>query len=518
MLQAGIVERLVKPAISVSYTTANNETSVIEFQISSTGRTKLGENQQDVFALLNMYWATLPDLQQLKIFACYKNFHEAANSGITKDNLDKAFTQYTTTLMSLHSLNQLKYFVGVKSQISFPSDLSTSFVLNIDNNNTRDKTYILSDYIDLVVFLLALKAMVPVWNEFIALMRHHIGDKFVSMAAFALLKNTPHFDCEAVDKLQKYIAANAGKIEEQNVFPLGSMSTEDYTSSYLLSQLCVMKLCNCALMFRTNDDHLLKICFPFIKRIVAPRTTSPDEVIRDKSLGGSDGSEQGQGSLAESYLISTTMSVGDLTQIQYSVNNYWDIVNKLAPSLDMEFVTECIHNVRQLLGTRILDGQSMIMSYVLAPVIRPEGLLHLPYATRVDLLGIAQAVLYHRGHKYLSIMLASKPVLAGSSFVVADTTSKIGLRQENVQRLIELYPIKTDNWRKAKDDKQKYRIFQTLDLFVDYVSAYSWSTVASDDMCLECLGKVTRTVPMVADIRNVFAAFIIEIGSREWRK
>jgi len=517
MLKAEVVFRLAKPAIAVVYTTSSNEVSVVEFQISTTTRAKMSEGQQEVFSLLNAYWASLPELQQLKIFGCYKMFHDAANSGITKDNLTAVFTDYATKLMSLHSLEQLKYFVSIKSGISFPPDLSTNFILNIDNNNTRDKTYTLPDYIDLVVFLLAIKAMVPVWNEFIALMRHYIGDKYVAMTAFALLKKTPHFTCEAVDKLHKYISANAGKIEEQNVFSLGSMSTEDYIS-YLLSMLCVTKLCNNPLMYKLPEDHLLKICYPFIKRIVAPRTTPPNDVIRDKPTGGGDGSDQGKGSVAEGYLISTVLSVGALAQIQYSVGDHAALVRKLAPGLDMEFVNDCVYHAKQLLGNRILDGQNMLMSYVLAPVIRPEGLIHLPYATRVEMLGIAQAVLFYRGHKYLSVLLASRPITAGNSFVVAESTSRIGLRAENVQKLIELYPIKTDNWRKGKDDKQRYRIFQTVDLFVDYIGSYNWTTVSSPEICEECLGKGIRTVPVVGDIRNLFAEFIIEIGSRNWRR
>jgi hypothetical protein len=156
------------------------------------------------------------------------------------------------------------------------------------------------------------------------------------------------------------------------------------------------------------------------------------------------------------------------------------------------------------------------MQWVLKPVIPPKGVMYVPEPTRIKMLGLTQAILFHRGHKYLSLLTTSRPVEVGGMPVVSDRDSRIGLTQSNIDELIKYYPFKNANWEKQKDIKQQYSIFKAIENMVDDISRYNWRTTANDDMCIEVLGKNTKLVPVVGDVRNEVARLIISLGRRDY--
>ena len=517
MLSIDITESLTNPTIIISFSATIDgviTTDNLSFCTVTGMKRKLSvTDQEPIFFYLNHYWSLLPIVAQKEIFDVYKNIHNVLDYTHNKDQLNIQLKKLVSTLMQHHSLKALSDYVTFRSNIEFPA-LVDEFVQDVNSIHTRDLTYTLPDYKALLVLALAIRAMIPVWNEYVVKIREHTGDQFKELYAYYLLEHTEHFTCPAIKKFALYIDKVTAASAEANIFHLKSVSAEDYVQ-YLLAQTFVKKLCMAQLSTTDVRYHMVSFCYHFLLQKTQPRATSPEKTVRSKKSSGNTNDDQ-KPSFAENYHITTDLSAGQLAELEYCVSDVNALADKLAPCMSKDFLNDCVLHAYELLSFSINDPQIRLMQWVLKPVIPPKGILYVPEPTRIKMLGLTQAVLFHRGHKYLSLLTTSRPVEVGGMPVVSDRDSRIGLTQMNIEALIKYYPFKTPNWEKQKDIKQQYSIFKTIEIMVDGISRFNWRTTANDTMCLEVLGKQSKLVPVVGDVRNELARLIIEIGSRTY--
>lgn len=517
MLTIDITDSLTNPTILIKFSVIVDgkmtEDSLNFCTVTGMKRKLSVTDQEPIFYYLNHYWSLLPLSSQKDIFEIYKTIHDVIDYTHNKDQLNIQLKQHVAALMKHHSLKAVGEYVQYRSNIEMPA-LVDEFVQDVNSIHTRDLTYTLPDYKALLVFALAVRSLTPIWNEYVVKIKEHTGDQFKELYAFYLLEHTEHFACPAINKLMLYIDRVTSASAEANIFHMKSVSAEDYVE-LLLAQTIVKKLCMAQLSTTDVRYHMVSFCYHFLLPKTQPRATSPEKTVRSKKASGNTSDDQ-KPSFAENYHITTELSAGQLAELEYCVSDVNALADKLAPSMSKEFLNNCVMHAYELLSFSINDPQIRLMQWILKPVIPPKGILYVPEPTRIKMLGLTQAVLYHRGHKYLSLLTTSRPVEVGGMPVVSDRDSRIGFTQENIDNLIKYYPFKTPNWEKQKDIKQQYAIFKTIEIMVDGISRFNWRTTADDKMCLEVLGKSSKLVPVVGDIRNELARLIIQLGTRDY--
>jgi len=517
MLTIDITDSLSNPTIQITFSAIDNgkmESEVLNFCTVTGMKRKISAiDQEPIFFYLNHYWSFLDINIQKAIFNIYKNIHNVLDYTHDKGQLNAQLKKLIASLMKYHLIKDIYDYIVYRSNIEFPA-LVDEFVQDVNSIHTRDLTYTLPDYKALLTVALGIRAIIPIWNEYVVKIKEHTGDQFKELYAFYLLEHTEYFQCPAIKKFELYIERVTSSTAEANIFHLKSVSSEDYVQ-YLLAQTFVKKLCMAKLSTTDVRCHMVSFCYHFLLQKTQPRATSPEKTVRSKKSTGNSNDDQ-KPSIAENYHITTELSAGQLAELEFCVSDINALADKLAPSMCKTFLNDCVMHAYELLSFSTNETQIRLMQWVLKPVIPPKGVMYVPEPTRIKMLGLTQAILFHRGHKYLSLLTTSRPVEVGGMPVVSDRDSRIGLTQSNIDELIKYYPFKNANWEKQKDIKQQYSIFKAIENMVDDISRYNWRTTANDDMCIEVLGKNTKLVPVVGDVRNEVARLIISLGRRDY--
>ena len=128
------------------------------------------EDDRAMFTHINEYWASLNKARQDKIFGIYLKIFDIFDSTDLLDEIDNLISEQVEQLFAEHTLDEIRPWVQIHSGIIFPKppELPLNFVGSVDKNHTREKTYTVSDYVDLICMILQLRIMVPIWGKYIA--------------------------------------------------------------------------------------------------------------------------------------------------------------------------------------------------------------------------------------------------------------------------------------------------------------------------------------------------------------
>lgn len=510
MLQIKTTPSAIKPKILVVIGEPGFERQV-SFRMLSINKTRFVDNQENIFKHLNEYWAKMSRSKQEEIFELYlevSNIFEFCTPSLSV--LDANIKPIVKKLLSYHDLDHIRSFI-THSNILIPP-LAVNYEHSVDNQYTRDRTYILSDYMKLLPLALAIRCIIPIWHEYLLLIASQVGERLKEMFAFYLLEGTPHFSCEAMKKLEMYITETAERTNDENAFVMKALSSDDF-SAYLLSDLVVKKLCIGELSSNDPAKHIVSFCYKSLIQRVQPRPTSPEDTIRKKDStdsGPDDGQER---SLWEQYRQRYDLSVGQIEELAYSVRDI-DALSEQLGGIPKSLVSSCVNTSKALLVSPPSEAQFMLLKLTLAPVISSRCIMYIEEEHRYKLFGLAQAYLYHNGHKYLSLLVSGHKATSGEELVMSDSDSRMGLRPELVQKLAELYPFVLPKTEMLKDIKQKYWIFTSIDKLLGYTDLYKWKTTAPSSLVETVIGRDTNYLPIIGDIRNEIAQLFIFLGER----
>ena len=212
--------------------------------------------------------------------------------------------------------------------------------------------------------------------------------------------------------------------------------------------------------------------------------------------------------------------MGEMAEMELAVSDYRRVAMRLCPSIPQDVLERCMMSSKELMNHRLLECQLTMMRWVVKPVISARGVLYLNKELIVKLLGVTQAVLWVRGHHYLSLLCTSRVKISDNQYHVSSTEAKGRLTKENLAELDRLYPYqKTPKTNKQPITKPKTTnlVVKSIDTLTDNLSMCSWVMTADEGFIADYYGSfVTRRLPIDPSIRNLLAKLVIELGSRSW--
>lgn len=218
------------------------------------------EVAKDIFYYLNGYWESLPLSVKGKIFDLYNKIKIAVDENETLSGLDKAIIPLINDLMSYHKLNDIEQWLMHSSDVTIPTTLPESFSRGAVQG-TADKTYTKHDYIKLVTYSVGVRAMVPIWSEYIRIVREAIGDNFIDMHALELLDGTGYLTCEAYDRLIQYVKAFISEEDNLASAVLDRVGREDFptwaASTTIIRRIAMTDVRGWSTTVRSNNKPLL---------------------------------------------------------------------------------------------------------------------------------------------------------------------------------------------------------------------------------------------------------------------
>lgn len=469
-----------------------------------------------LFEYLNGFWASLPLERQAQIFECYREIRHSFDRFIRREVLHEELKRLCATLLDLHDLEQIKTWMVLRSSIPIPHNFQEVFVEDIDKQNRETLTYLKRDYFELIALTIALRSMMPVWGEYIGLMRTEHGTLFKEYEAFSLIEQAHLTQSHAFHKLRIYIedVIDAKRFNKKAI--IDGISSEDFPQ-WVMAQVVVRRLMVANIREANEKANLITFVYSFITQRMNLEKSLEDGV-REKSTSDEGSDVENKLSEVERYRLQHSVSLGELAEIEYSISDVYNIAHRLSSQMDDAILARCIDSTRMLLqgGARIDEAQVMLLQWVMKPVVSPRGIVYLDYRSIVNCLAVAQAVLWVRGHKFLSVFISAHPEYREDALLITSSTSRARIPKELVDELDRLYPYQYKVGGKQPTRERNFAL-QAIDNLVSLMTQRVWIATADDEFLIEALGSNTRRLAIPYDIKVLLAQLVVELGARTYR-
>lgn len=497
----------VRPEITVEHNGEKIDFSASVFQ-------RKAFKDFDVFDEINRYWAQLPPHTQNEIWHIYKEVSRGFDQILSSDELFDHLQTCIRALAGHHPLNVLETWLSMDPANVVPSDILESFVESRDSTYTREKTYVAKDYMELVTLSMFLRTLAPIFGEYIESIRRKTGMDHKEYAALQLLTGTSVLESDAVKKLSVYIDQITKEKHKNPERILSGISSEDM-GFFLLALVIVRRLCLGEIKGRPGD-HLVSKVFNFLyQKVFNPSKTNLP--IREKTFGSdSDGNDQNKRSILESYRKRTEISIGEIAGFEYGYEDIHYTAQRLAPGITEEEVNKAIATAEALKGERLGDPQLIMMSWVFKTVHSSRSVYYVNKQLAWKNLAVLEAVLWHWGHRYLSILATSHKVLGQETMYISPIDNRGQIPLELQEKLSKHYPYIWTSSRRAGQPNaaEPNPVIYAIDLVTDELISNAWRSTASEEKIVEVFGEMRRKLPIFPSIKSELAKLIIDIEER----
>ena len=494
-------------------------------------RTELSSDT-DTFKQINEYWARLPVESQGQIFDLYGRIYYILDSAQTLDQVTEELQPLIGELLDrYHDISSVHDWCQFYSDLAIPHNVPVSVTFEEGGSNTEDKTYTQTDYRKLVSLAVTLRAMVPIWGEFIFRTRNECGTTYKEYYAVRLLnysrimssETVDNMGAQAIEKLRNYIVkqlppdrSNAGAI-------MGCISTDDYPS-FMLARVLVRRLCVGDISGTNPNATILTFIYKYIRQKNSSNrgnqklgsSSNFNDNIREKfpETGGESDDGENKLSKLEGYKIQEELSRGDVQTIRHFLANPEWVLKDVQPDLNRSLLNQSMNSVKILEAEIIDPTQLAILQWVLQPAISPEGLATVNKKGLLKAIAIVQAVLWHRGHKELAV-LCSAYSKQSKEHQILTVESRARIPRDLQEEIRILFPFHRRLSGKSKQGKMLNSCLVAIDKIADGLCAREW-IITIPDQWLADFGTEANNRKYVApfDIKIKLANLIISLLKR----
>lgn len=500
--------------LDVSKVIVSHGGETIDFSVSTFSKATF--SKIDIFEQINLYWQTLPEQHQKEIFDIYKQISDDFIDVTIGSNqsLSSILSNRVKQLIDLHDLSNIEKWLVVDYQLKVPDNCTNEYVESIETNTSRDKTYTYKDYTKLMSLSVLLRAMIPIWGEYIYLVGKEFGTGHKIFQAFRLLFKSNIMECQAMSKLATYVRITSSSDKDKLYSILEGISSEDF-DIVLLGLVVIRRLCIADI--KNLKESINPITFIYMYITSKIKSDEDGSGIMDKKLpeGREFGGTDEKISSIEIYRIKGDISPGDEAQLEFSVRDSYSIALKLCSIMDKDFLNKSIQTSRVLIDKVLTKPQINILKWVFYPVISTKGIDYLSKETIVRLIGILEAVLWFRGFNYLAV-LSSSYSSRGEIMRVSPMDKISRLNGALIEEINKPYPFtKIKPSRKNEPVVENYCIKAVENTSGDFIGN-NWVPTARSELLEQIQGASPKILPIKSDIKNEVARLVIEIGNRSW--
>jgi hypothetical protein len=471
---------------------------------------------EDLTFHLNEYWQYLSEDKQDKIFEIYSNILKHFSSIYDKRTFIDVVSTEISELLSYHKPEDIYNWIIFSSNITVPSSIQNEYVADINTNNTREKTYLVRDYIELLALAISLRSVVPIWGEFILNFKDDLGTNFKEIQAFTLLNKSDILEYSAMRKLKLYIENIVGDAKYELASITSGISSEDYFD-YLLALVCIRKVCVEDIHYDSADKNLVICVHSYINNKLSNLNKGGVNEITDKRKESSNNtSDINNLSVLERYRVKTPLPPGEVIELEFVMRDIPKLATRLTEgNIDPVLLHRSIETASKLREFVIEEPQITLLQWIFKPVISPRGIWYLNKNIVINALGALEAILWARGFKYLAILSSAYRFVSEDGFHMSQIESKLRVPDELVAEINRLYPFSIQHGLKKYQNKPINTVEKAINSVVEKLSSKTWLATAHEDMLMEVFGSISRKIPIKHDIRIEMYKLVISIAKRE---
>lgn len=431
----------------MQFSIVDNDTVVVShqgaklhFDVTELKKSKLNVPGKDLFFEINQYLEELDQHIQFQIFEIYQELRELRDDiiAVPFSTQQKETTVMMTKLYKLLDLDRLAKFTA-RANIIYPEGLFSKTSEQALNSNVNiNINYYKEDYDGLVVLVIALRPMIPVWGEYIALHKTSTGTQYKEYKALKLISKSALNNSIYMDRLRVYInewrtTGNSRGTLADDVAVLDGISSDDLTN-YILGLVLVRRLSLCNIHANTEKESIISSVYSYLKsKLTEAANTFKTKRKYDDGVGRENGEEV---SILEKYKISSKLTHGDRQFLKTYVTEPINVARAIEPDIDLFILQECL-DLNHSVDMRVDNHQRLLTQWITYNAFPPTGVYELSKTEITNLISVAQAVLIQWKFYDLALLISANVV---KNEVNLAPPSRANLSENKIATLDEIFP------------------------------------------------------------------------------
>lgn len=486
------------------------------FFFSASIFTRKAFQDTEVFDQINKYWSEQPEVFQDKVFEIYRDINQGFEEIFVSDDLMTHLRDCIRRMKALHSLDIFKEWLSrPENGIRIPDTVKDLPPDANDVINTADKTYTRPEYMDLISLAMFFRTIMAVLGEYIGSIRRDTGVDRKEYVAMQLLEGTGVFETRAMEKLLIYTTRLAQSSQQDLGKIINNFSSERMPFLYL-SLVCIRKICVADITGSEMSPNIIAVIFKFISH----RISSGDNrnIIDKERHGGSD--DGGKHSFLENYRKRLEISEGEKVELKFILDRPIELVTYLDPTLPVEDVIASMKTAAELKYSEVSDLQLYLAGTIIKAYVTPKSCFYVDAETHAGLFGALEALLWHRGHRYLALLMSSHLITNVEEIIVNSVSAREQLSPVLTEKLNYWFPYHYGYTKKTRDPKnafimvEKTDIGTAIDHIVDELVSGTYRMTASESKILDVFPEARRRFTIFSNIKNLIAEFLIDNEER----
>lgn len=437
-------------------------------------------NLADPFKEINAFWEWLQPMRRVRIYNIYKLIHDEVRDTTNSEFLQTRVQELVTQLYAEQPLEEFNHWVHYYGDISYPSNFRTT---HDPDDPMPVRTYLISDYQELVVVTLALRVMFPIWGHYMNEIRRNMDSDWKEYYSIALIYNTYIHQTRAIERLRDYIESIISTDLDNTSAILSTLSSAELVD-WLLAIIIIRRLSAGDLEAGEGVGNIVTNIHRFVDGTTKDLERKFGKTSEKYGETSSNNIET-ETSKIEDYRTKEETSIGDSVQFDIYCQNYCHIaLHKSDPTAPIEHLQHVLTNeIGSLLASPIQEIQLRFVEWMFTEQISPGGVENLNKQYLVTMMGVSHCLLWHWGFYELAALSTAICKDYDSHFMVM-SSGKTGLSEQTLARLNEHYPYLYSN---EKDIRKANPVYAAIIDTGGVISRKQWR-VTSDISKLRTVG------------------------------
>lgn len=468
------------------------------------------------FAQINKYWNRINIEMQDKIFDLFLQAKNIFNTTFQVNPLIIQLRPVVEELLNLHDTEEFERWTRHHGGIWIPEDLDVEYKYSHEKPGSREQTYLVSDYWELAFMVIKLRAIAPIWGEFVEVTKKESGAIFRDLNAYYVISKSSIVQSPAYERLNHYVAKNVKQDDIDVRSSINGIGSDSFQMN-LIANILVRQLVVASLTRIPSDTHLVQIVHKTLRNRLS-QNESHQNAILEKLNPGEDDSSEDSSSRAEKYKNKPLVPPGEFTAIEKWTEYYKEIAARLLlkNELTSEEVAEldlAMDSAMKMESHVIEECQLHLIRWVVSPIVSARALWDINKFSILRLAGVAQFVLWNTGFKDLAGIPTARSMTA-EGYSVYSSESRAHIPKELVDKINELYPFYRRHPTKKQTKPDNEAIKEIMQLSQD-LGDHTWLLNMTDEQIAETRGSsANKTLRVGYDIRIRLAEYAVHMQQR----
>lgn len=460
------------------------------------------------YQLLTDYWEYVNATEY--VMDLYSDIYDLTMEEITIKPSDR-FSELVTRLANTIDYETALKFVHGRKNIKPPKNLIVKFDPVIEQNKlgTKAKTYLKSEYMELVTMIMTSKALLPVLGNVASINTQAVLSDRVTLSLFNYIKSSNVFKTPPNDKLIGFVMENTHYRRSSDMLAAIAYKHEISVSDLPDAVLANVFIKTLSIIVVENDD-VSKNAITIVYKGIDNFLNKDNDFKESLSVKEPSMDEDGKESVFESFRESTDITIGQGCEFNFVLRHP---ITALSTMLELASeVEEVYYDARDFISvlyeSDIEKSTLDIVGLVIHELIDVRAMKYLNRTEMLNAIAIAFTYLWIKGHRELALIISSHVEDRDSTAIVYGANRK-GMSRENKEVLAKIYSV-TELIYTRRVFEEKNTILEDIDNVLGEFYKHNLVYLATS----KYLGDRSVFVDVPRNMRDLIAELLIDIKGK----